>query len=63
SIDATVSAGYTWENWTKSAGNDPASATTKNTTVTITKTTTLTANASVNSYTVEYYQGKNSTTA
>ena len=44
-IDATVTNGYTWDNWTKGSGNDPASTTTKATTVTLTQNTTLTANA------------------
>ena len=54
SIDATVQSGYTWSTWTKSAGTNPASATTKNTTVTIGANTTLTATAIANTYTVKY---------
>ena len=46
SIDATVTAGYTWVNWTKTSGSNPASATTKATTVTLTANTELKANAS-----------------
>ena len=45
-IDATVTNGYTWVNWTKTSWDTPASATNKATTVVITQDTVLTANAS-----------------
>jgi uncharacterized repeat protein (TIGR02543 family) len=63
SIDATVSSGYTWSTWTKNSGTEPASLTTKATTVTIAANTQLTASAVGINYTVRYNQGNNSTTA
>ena len=48
SIDATLSTGYTWSKWTKISGNNPASATTKATTVSMTAATNLRADAVIN---------------
>ena len=48
SIDATLLTGYSWSKWTKTSGNDPASLTTKATTVTLTQNTTLKANGLIN---------------
>ena len=62
-INATVSAGYTWKNWTKNSGNAPANANNKETTVTITSATTLTANATANVYKINFYQGNGTSTA
>ena len=48
SINATAfDTGYTFNNWTKSAGNNPASTTTASTTVSMSAATTLQANAKV----------------
>ena len=52
SISATASSGYTATGWTKNSGNDPANASSVSTTVTLTGATTLTANASANTYTL-----------
>ena len=58
SISASVSAGYTWKNWT---GTSTLTANSNNITVNAAKS--YTANATANTYTVKYCQGNNSTTA
>ena len=45
SISATVTSGYTFVNWTVGSGNTPASTTAASTTVSMSKATSLTANA------------------
>ena len=49
SIDATVKTGYTWTNWTGSS-----TITTKATSVTVNDNKSYTANATANTYTIEY---------
>ena len=54
-INATAFASnYVFDNWTKTEGNSPASATTANTTVSMSKKTTLQANAKLNKYTITF---------
>lgn len=53
SISATVSTGYSWANWSVTGGNSPANTSSMSTTITITQATTLQANATVNTYTLE----------
>ena len=38
-----TASGYAWSGWVKNSGNNPASATTQSTTVTLTSNTELTA--------------------
>lgn len=49
SIGATASSGYKFSSWKVGLGNTPASPTTANTTVSMSKATTLTANTTANS--------------
>ena len=53
-ISATPSDGYTFSEWTVNAWNIPASTTSASTTVTLTQNTQLTANATLNTYTITY---------
>ena len=53
-ISASASTGYTFSNWTKTAGNTPLSTTSSSTTVSMSAATTLTANATANTFTIAF---------
>ena len=55
SISAQGSTGYHFTTWSVGSGNKPASTTTASTTVSMSKATSLTANAAINTYYVQVY--------
>ena len=63
-VEATANTGYSFSKWTKNSGTVTfGSTTTASTTAKVSAESKITATGVANTYTVEYYQGNNSTTA